>query len=559
MKRMTTLSILACLIASLGMSGESCDPGANLDLLINLRGEPAILASSPREDAGQRTFEVDLRSYPDAARVNWDFGDGGTMRDLTIARGKAVSHNYNDNGTFTVTVRLFSAPDIVKNEPARLLATGSLPVDVLGPNVEPIASFTFEDVPPSETTVGISKKFDGTRSRDPDGSIVEHRWDFGDGGQALGSTAEHGYAKAGLYTIRLSVKDNRGARTFTERTLFVNGVPESRFRFEVDDENPLLVRFSGARSNDPDGEIVRYYWDFGDGETSINGGRDVQHIYSAPGDYTVRLDVFDDQGVTDFVMSVVTVTSNDIALTSVSDRYGVIDTEDFAFDIDGFNFADGATARLERGGTQINASTVSFGGPNQLNAEFDLSGAALGDYNLIVTNPDTGTATLDDAIRVVTPNKVRLVTSLGEMVFELVDDAPVTTANFIQYVEDGFYDGTIFHRVVPNFVVQGGGFLPGMVQPDGLRDPIVNEFSPSRSNLRSTVAMAKVGGNPDSATSQFFVNLNDNSGNLDNQNGGFTVFANVIEGMSVADAIAAVELNGEEPVVDVILIRAERE
>lgn len=88
----------------------------------------------------------------------------------------------------------------------------------------------------------------------------------------------------------------------------------------------------------------------------------------------------------------------------------------------------------------------------------------------------------------------------------------------------------------------------------------MNEFSPTRSNVRATVAMAKVGGNPDSATSQFFVNLADNSANLDNQNGGFTVFATVVEGMDVVDTIAAVAVNGNDvPLEDVLLIRAERE
>jgi len=87
---------------------------------------------------------------------------------------------------------------------------------------------------------------------------------------------------------------------------------------------------------------------------------------------------------------------------------------------------------------------------------------------------------------------------------------------------------------------------------------IMNEFSADRSNLRGTVAMAKLGGDPDSATSQFFFNLDDNSENLDNQNGGFTVFAEVVEGLDVVDAISEVDLNGEVPVDDVLLINAER-
>lgn len=153
--------------------------------------------------------------------------------------------------------------------------------------------------------------------------------------------------------------------------------------------------------------------------------------------------------------------------------------------------------------------------------------------------------------------RVRLLTTMGEIILEiLLQETPIASRNFLQYVEDGFYDGTIFHRVSPNFVVQGGGFLPGMIPQDGLREPIVNEFSPDRSNLRGTVATAKIGDDPDSATSQFFFNLADNSENLDNQNGGFTVFARVLEGLDVVDAMSEVELNGEMPITDIVLTSA---
>ncbi|MFQ5423672.1 MAG: peptidylprolyl isomerase, partial [Phycisphaerae bacterium] len=228
--------------------------------------------------------------------------------------------------------------------------------------------------------------------------------------------------------------------------------------------------------------------------------------------------------------------------------------------IDGFNFSDGATVQLvSASAPDITATNVVLDSDRRLLATFDLTGAAVGVRSLVVTDVAARTARLDDALRIVTPNRVRLTTSMGDIVLEMVDDAPITTSNFLQYVVDDFYDGTIFHRIVADFVVQGGGFLPDMVQPDGLRDPIMNEFSPARSNLRGTVAMAKLGNDPDSATSQFFVNLADNSSNLDNQNGGFTVFARVVEGMEVVDAIAAVPVANDVPVDDVILIRAERE
>jgi cyclophilin family peptidyl-prolyl cis-trans isomerase len=124
--------------------------------------------------------------------------------------------------------------------------------------------------------------------------------------------------------------------------------------------------------------------------------------------------------------------------------------------------------------------------------------------------------------------------------------APVTVANFANYASQGLFDDTIMHRSVNNFIVQGGGFkltdtVDGITidKQSGLA-PIVNEFSQDRSNLRGTIAMAKLGGDPDSATNQWFFNLGNNSANLDNQNGGFTVFGEVIgSGMNYIDFIAA--------------------
>lgn len=120
-------------------------------------------------------------------------------------------------------------------------------------------------------------------------------------------------------------------------------------------------------------------------------------------------------------------------------------------------------------------------------------------------------------------------------------EAPLTVANFVAYVNAGRYAANFFHRSVPGFIIQNGGFYfinDTTFDYVPTFEPVKNE--PGRSNLRGTVAMAKLGGDPDSATSQWFINLADNSANLDAQNGGFTVFAHVLgEGMTVADAIAA--------------------
>ncbi|XOV89504.1 MAG: peptidylprolyl isomerase [Pseudomonadota bacterium] len=130
--------------------------------------------------------------------------------------------------------------------------------------------------------------------------------------------------------------------------------------------------------------------------------------------------------------------------------------------------------------------------------------------------------------------------------FELLmrdDSAPQTVQNFLNYVEDGDYNGTFIHRSVPGFVIQGGGYVfqsPDFVLSIPRDTPVVNEFGIS--NTRGTVAMAKLGGDPNSATSEWFVNLANNAANLDNQNGGFTVFAEVIgDGMEVVDQIAALD------------------
>lgn len=141
---------------------------------------------------------------------------------------------------------------------------------------------------------------------------------------------------------------------------------------------------------------------------------------------------------------------------------------------------------------------------------------------------------------------VRLHTTQGPIDMRLLDaEAPRTVANFLAYVNGGDYPNAFFHRSVRNFVLQSGGFkwLPessSCCQAVATRGQIQNEFAAARSNVRGTVAMAKLGSNPDSATSQWFVNLADNSANLDAQNGGFTVFARVTTpGMAVVDRIAA--------------------
>jgi peptidyl-prolyl cis-trans isomerase B (cyclophilin B) len=168
-------------------------------------------------------------------------------------------------------------------------------------------------------------------------------------------------------------------------------------------------------------------------------------------------------------------------------------------------------------------------------------------------------ALLTSTVRAANPVVV-METSLGTIKIELNEDkAPITVKNFLGYVKDKFYDGTIFHRVIPTFMIQGGGFEPGMRQKE-TRAPIKNESDNDLANKRGTIAMARTPA-PNSATSQFFINVKDNAP-LDRANSrdrvGYWVFGKVIEGMDVVDKIKAVEtaqrgMHGDVPVQDVVI------
>ena len=156
---------------------------------------------------------------------------------------------------------------------------------------------------------------------------------------------------------------------------------------------------------------------------------------------------------------------------------------------------------------------------------------------------------------------IRFETTLGSFTIELFDkEAPVSARNFRDYVAAGFYDGTIFHRVIPGFVIQGGGFTPDMQQKK-TRSPIKNEAGNGVKNRRGTLSMARTN-DPHSATSQFFVNLVDNAF-LDPGRGGagYAVFGHVTNGMSVIDAIAGSKTgrrggHDDVPLEPVVVLRA---
>lgn len=144
--------------------------------------------------------------------------------------------------------------------------------------------------------------------------------------------------------------------------------------------------------------------------------------------------------------------------------------------------------------------------------------------------------------------EVVMHTTMGDITIEVfAEKAPITAENFLQYVKDGFYDGTIFHRVIPGFVIQGGGFTTQYKQADGQRDPIKNESQNGLKNKRGTLSMARTP-KPNSATSQFFINLDDNTQlNYRKDHPGYAVFAKVVDGMSVVDKIASIPTGSAGP------------
>jgi len=149
--------------------------------------------------------------------------------------------------------------------------------------------------------------------------------------------------------------------------------------------------------------------------------------------------------------------------------------------------------------------------------------------------------------------KVKLATTEGNIVIELDKaKAPKTVDNFVAYVKAGHYDGTVFHRVIPNFMIQGGGMTPDL-QEKKTRPPIPLESRNGLSNVRGSIAMARTG-DPDSATSQFFINVQDNP-RLDQPNArdgnGYAVFGKVVSGMDVVDKIRAAKTGSRPPYDDV--------
>jgi peptidyl-prolyl cis-trans isomerase A (cyclophilin A) len=195
--------------------------------------------------------------------------------------------------------------------------------------------------------------------------------------------------------------------------------------------------------------------------------------------------------------------------------------------------------------TQLAGKTVTLSNPAAAKPTFVVpDGADIYTFRLTATDLLGASASAPVTLTSIADPRVRIKTTRGEILVDvLLADAPRTSLNFLQYVADGFYTGTYITQVIAGKAVQGGGFVPTADTPlaqTGARAPIANEYSPTRKNVRGTLAMAKRANDPDSAVSQFFFTLADTP-DLDTLNGGYSVFARVVRGMEVVDAIGAIE------------------
>jgi PKD repeat protein len=227
----------------------------------------------------------------------WDFGDGGVSNEASPA------HSYSVDGAFTVTLT------VTDNDGLTGTDTTTATINPAGGNTPPVANANG----PYSGTEGAAVQFSSMGSSDPDGSISVYAWDFGDGNTSSAANPAHSYVAAGTYTVTLTVTDNSGdsavdSTSAAIEAVVVNMPPSANAGGPYSGSVGESVSFDASASADPDGVIVRYDWDFGDGATVADAGPTPTHIFAAAGDYTVTLTVTDDAGESDSATTTATLT-----------------------------------------------------------------------------------------------------------------------------------------------------------------------------------------------------------------------------------------------------------
>jgi len=316
-------------------------PNFSYTTIIPNRSPIAVLMYSPSivNTGVEVDFDASASYDPDGTIVSysWDFGDGSTSPEAI------VSHSYIEDGEYLVTLRIVDNKGLVGSKVAIQLVRNRSPVSAF----TEIASILYKE----ETIT-----FDASPSYDPDGTIVNYHWDLGDGTTATGVSVSHSYSENVAIKVTLTVTDNDGATDSTTSTAnVINKSPVAILTESSETENlSHQINLSATESYDPDGTIVGYSWDFGDGTTAT--GVTVSHTYSQIGKYTVKLIVTDDDGATDSASTTKTVT-NRAPVACFTESAEVVSTDDSiyfdasaSYDPDGtivgysWDFGDGTTA-----------------------------------------------------------------------------------------------------------------------------------------------------------------------------------------------------------------------
>jgi len=286
---------------------QSVDAGticARIDSQVKTSNQPPVANIICPETTGTVPLTVQFdggtSSDPDGeiTSCSWDFGDGFT------AAGASVQHTYTVSGTFTAVLSV--------TDNGGKTNTASIVVNVLPENRTPVARISTNAVQ-GEAPLKIT--FNGSKSNDPDGKITGYSWDFGDGSKGSGVYLNHSYTSAGTYTAVLTVTDNGGATGFASiviKALQSNQAPVARISAsKISGKIPFSVTLSGLNSNDADGKISSYKWNFGDGYTSSSAR--VSHTYRTAGTFTVTLTVTDNKKATGTASLVITANPSNLS------------------------------------------------------------------------------------------------------------------------------------------------------------------------------------------------------------------------------------------------------